>query len=206
MNKKELLVKLHAYVASDGGIYSWKSKDIHGRKLRIRRRLRTKFFNKEETLIKDFIATIGQLYPEVKSIRYYPKRMEVEVRNDTVSKNILGLGKVWSANWQFPRNLTKRQTIIWIRAFSDGEGTVNNRDYDRYVAIASINFRGLKSISQALKKLYIKNKIYNINYKSHQSYRLKISRKENLIRFYKIIGFNHPKRMERLKEAIESYK
>ena len=43
MNKKDLLVKLHGYVASDGGIYTMKVKDMHGKKLRIRRKLRTRF-------------------------------------------------------------------------------------------------------------------------------------------------------------------
>jgi len=206
MNKKDLLVKIHGYVSSDGGIYNRKCKDIHGRKLRVRMRLRTKFYNKEKTLIEDFCKTIKELYPWLKSLKLYEKRLEVEIRNDTVTRDILKLGKVWSANWEIPKNINKKQKAIWIRAFADGEGTVYNKNYNRYVAIDSINLQGLREISEILKDFKIYNKIYTIKYKGNTSYRLKISKQENMIRFNSIIGFNHPERQKRLIEAINSYK
>lgn len=206
MDKKDGLAKLHGYVASDGGIYTWKCKDIHGKRLRIRRRLRTKFFNKEKALIEDFIKSVKKVYPWLKSMKYYEKRIEVEIRNDTVAKEILALGKVWSSNWEFPKDLNNRQKRIWIKAFVDGEGTVNNENYNRYVAVSSINLDGLKDISRTLKELGISSKIYTIRYKSYTSYRLKISRKENLVKFNKLIRFNHPLKQRKLNEALKSYK
>jgi len=206
MNKKDLLIKLHGYVASDGGIYSMKVKDMHGKKIRIRRRLRTKFFNKNDVLINDFLDTFNIIYPNIKSIRYYKKRIEIEIRNHTVSKEILSLGKVWSRNWEIPKNITNNQKRLWVRAFADGEGTVYNKNHNRYVAIDSINLNGLKEISTILQEWNIIHKIYGVKWNNYQSYRLRIYRKENLIKFNKLIGFTHPEKQQKLNETIYSYK
>ena len=206
MNKKELLVKTHAYIASDGGIYTYKCKDIHGKRLRVRRRLRVKFYNKEEKLINDFINTFKILYPNIKSIRYYKKRLEVEIRNDFFAKEILEIGKVWSSNWEFPKDINTKQKRIWIRAFADCDGTVNDYNYTRYVAIDSINLNGLKQISLTLDEFGISSRIIEVRYKDKITYRLKISRRDNLIRFNELIGFNHPLKKKKLNEAIKSYK
>ena len=204
MTRKDLLAKIHGYVCSDGGIYSWKCKDIHGKKIRVRRRLRTKFFNKEPALINDFMNAIKLAFPKVKSIKYYPKRIEVEIRNHTLSNEILKLGKVWSHNWEFPRAMSLKQKKLWIRAFSDSEGTVNNYNYDRFVALDSINLKGLKRISNELKKLGISNKLYE--FKKFNRSRIKIHGKGNLIKFRNIIGFEHPSKQVKLTEAINSFK
>ena len=204
MEKEDFLVKIHGYVCSDGGIYSSKCTDLHGRKLRTRRRLRVKFYNKEKALIDDFINAVKKVRPDIKSLRYYPYRIEVEIRNHTLSKEILSLGKVWSHNWQFPENLTEYQKKIWIRAFSDSEGTVNNQNYDRYIALDSVNFEGLKKVSDNLKEFGIDNKIYWFD-KSRRA-RIKISKKENLVRFKETIGFEHPEKQAKLTSAIHSFK
>jgi len=206
MNKKDMLVKIHGYVAADGGIYSYKNKDRHGGKLRIRKYKKTRFYNKEAALIKDFLKTIKLLYPKIKSIKYYPKRYEIEVRNYRISKDILQLGKIGSKVWEVPKDLSRRQKIIWLRAFVDGEGTVSNSNHDRYVVINSINREGLKEVSNSLKELGIENKFYRIDFRDYIYYRIKISRKENLVRFYKLIGFNHLKRQNKLAEVIKSYR
>lgn len=204
MNKKDWFVKIHGYICSDGGIYSWKCKDIHGGKLRIRRRLRTKFYNKEIALINDFMNAIKKAYPELKSMRYYPKRIEVEIRNHTLSKEILKLGKVWSHNWEFPKNLTTKQKKLWIRAFSDSEGTLYNKNYNRYIALDSVNFSGLKEVSKALYEFGILNKLYE--FKNFNRSRIKISGKNNLIKFNNLIGFEHPSKQAKLIGAINSFK
>jgi len=203
MGKLDSLATIHGYISSDGGIYSNKIKDIHGKKIRIRTKLRTKFYNSEDTLINDFLNNIKSLYPNVKSIRYYEKRMEVEIRNNTISQDILGLGKVWSKNWEFPEKLTNKQKKLWLRAFIDCDGTVQNRKYDRFVAIDSVNKVGLNKISTILRMFNLPNKVYNIK---GGSYRLKIFGKDNLIRFNSIIKLKHPRKRKLLKEAINSYK
>ena len=98
MNKRKSLVKLHAYVSSDGIIDNWKSKDIHGRVLRIRNYLRTRFYNNEEKILKDFIKTFKKVYPS-RSVHFYSRRFEIEVRSQIFAKDLLRLGEVSSKNW-----------------------------------------------------------------------------------------------------------
>jgi len=98
-----------------------------------------------------------------------------------------------------------RQKKIWIRTFADCDGTVGHYKYYRYVAIDSINLNGLKQISYFLNKINIKNRIQKVVYNKKISYRLKISGRLNLVRYNKLIGFNHPKKQDKLNKAINSY-
>jgi len=206
MNKKDALVKIHAYASSDGIIDTWKSKDMHGNKLRVRKRFRVRFYNNEKTLIEDFINAAQKIYPIQKYIRYSQKRSEVEVRGQIICKKLLSLGGVSTKNWEVPKSLNKKQKSIWIRAFADCDGTVGHYNYNRYIAIDSINLKGLNQISKVLDEFGIFNRIQKVKYKGKISYRLKVSRRENLLKFSKLIGFNHPKKKKKLISAIQSYK
>ena len=144
LDEKDLLIKLHAYVSSDGIIDTWKSKDLHGGKIRIRKKFRVRFYNNHEKLINDFIDSVKTLYPAI-SVKFYSKRHEVEIRSQIVAKNLLELGEVSSRKWKVPRKMSNLQKAIWIKAFADCDGTVYNKKYNRYVAIDSINLDGLRN-------------------------------------------------------------
>lgn len=204
MKKEDILVKIHGYVCSDGCIDFWKSKDMHGKKIRIRRKLRTRFYNADKEIIDDFINSIKFCFPNFKTIKVYPERYEIVVKNHPISKEILKLGRVKSLDWEFPKNISKTQKILWIRAYADCDGTVQNTNSDRFVAIDSINYKGLKRISRELKLLGIFNKIYFIL--GGKSFRLKVFKKENLIKYNKIVGFTHLGKQNKLNDAIKSYK
>lgn len=206
MNKKDLLIKLHAYVASDGMIGFWKCKEIRGNNIRVRNKLRVKFSNKENLLMNDFISSVKIVYPHLKYLWYDGKKCDIEVRSAIFSKDLLKLGDISTKNWEFPSDLTRNQKIIWIRTFADCDGTVNNYNYTRYVAIDSINLKGLKQLVKALSNLSIFSRIIKVKYKGNISYRLKISKYDNLIRYKNLIGFNHPKKKKKLDEAVKSYK
>ena len=206
MNKEDILVKLHAYVASDGIIDTWKCKETRGNNVRVRKRLRVRFYNGEKTLVDDFINSAKKVYSNKKYVTYSPKRFEIEVRGQIICKKILSLGDVSTKNWEVPKNLTKKQKAIWIRAFADCDGTVGHYNYHRYVAIDSINLKGLNQISKVLDEFRISSRIQEVRYKGKISYRLKISRKGNLSKFNKLIGFNSQQKKKKLLEAIKSYK
>jgi len=205
-NKKDLLIKIHAYVSSDGIIDTWKCKEIRGNNIRVRKRLRVRFYNQEEELIRDYLDAVRKAHPQQKYIRYSKKRSEIEIRSQIICKSILKLGKVSTKNWEVPKKLNNKQKIIWTRAFADCDGTVGHYNYNRYVAIDSINLNGLNQIANTLNKLRISSRIQKVKYRENTSYRLIISGKENLIKFNKIIGFMHPIKKKKLKEAIQSYK
>jgi hypothetical protein len=206
MNKKDFLIKLHAYVSSDGMIDKWKCKEIRGNSIRVRKRFRVRFYNQQKVLINDFIEGVNRAYPELKYIRYSEKRGEIDIRSQRLAKGIFALGDISTKNWEFPKKLNKLQKRIWIRAFTDCDGTVYNKDYRRFIAIDSINLNGLREVSNTLSEFKIESKIYTINYKDYISYRLKIFGKENLIKFNDLMGFKHPIKQKKLEEAIKSYK
>jgi hypothetical protein len=206
MNKKDFLIKLHAYVSSDGMIDKWKCKEIRGNNIRIRKKFRVRFYNQEKSLINDFIDGVNKVYPDLKYIKYSEKRGEIDIRSQKLAKGIFGLGNISTKSWEFPKKLNRAQKRIWVNAFASCDGTVYNKNYNRYVAIDSINLKGLKKISRILKEFKILSSIYKVEYKENLSYRLRIYRKENLIRFNNLIGFKHPTKQKKLEEAIKSYK
>ncbi|MAH03846.1 hypothetical protein CMI39_03610 [Candidatus Pacearchaeota archaeon] len=207
MNKKDCLIKIHAYIASDGLIGFWNCKETRGNSFRVRKRFsRVRFYNQNEELINDYINAVKKACPHLTYVRYIKRRSEVDLRSQILAKGLLNLGDISTRNWELPQNINKRQKRIWLGTFVDCDGTIQNRKYDRFIAIDSINLRGLKEISKVLENFNITNKIYTIKYKDNISYRLKIFRKENLIRFNKLIDLKHPIKKKKLVEAIRSYK
>ena len=200
-------VKVHAYVSADGMISNWLCKDIHGKKLRIRKRFsRVRFYNQNAELIKDYIEAIKIICPHLSYIRHIQHRNEVDIRSQILAKGLLKLGDISTKSWQIPKDLSNRQKRIWARAFADCDGTVGYYNYDRYVSVDSINLKGLKQLVNLLNDLGITSRIQKVVYKENESYRLRIYRKENLFRYYKLVGFTHPKKQEKLSQAIQSYK
>jgi hypothetical protein len=206
MNKRDFLIKLHAYVSSDGMIDKWKCKETRGNNVRVRKKFRVRFYNQEKILINDFIEGINKTYPDLRYIGYSEKRGEIDIRSQRLAKDLFALGEISTKSWEFPKKLNKLQKRIWINAFASCDGTVYNKNNNRYVAIDSINSNGLKQISEILNEFKILNSIYKVKYKENISYRLRIYRRENLIKFNNLIGFKHPAKQKKLEEAIKSYK
>ena len=179
------MVKLHAYISSDGRIETWKCKEKRGNSIRIRDYLRVRFFNGCEEIISDYINCVKKAFPHLTYIRYIKERFEVDIRSQLLGKALLKLGNVSTPNWEFPRDLSLKQKTLWIKSFVDCDGTVYNKNYHRYIAIDSINQKGLKQISKVLKYFAIDNKVYTIKYKDNISYRIRIYGKENLIEYKK---------------------
>ena len=206
MDKKSYWIKLHAYISSDGMIDKWKSKDMHGKRLRIRPKFRIRFYNQNKILIDDFIESVKIICPHLKYIHHIEKRNEVVIRSQVFAKGLLELGDVSTPHWEIPKKLSKSQKIIWIRAFADCDGTMGYYKYNRYIAIDSINLSGLKQLSRIISELGCSNRIQKVKYRGKISYRLKISGRGNLIKYFKLIGFTHPQKQARLLKALKSYK
>ena len=100
--------------------------------------------------MNDFVVSVKRIYPHLTYIRKDNKKFDAEVRSQILSKDLLKLGKVSTKSWEFPKGINTKQKRIWIRAFADCDGTVNDYNYTRYVAIDSINLNGLKQISLIL--------------------------------------------------------
>jgi len=112
-------------------------------------------------------------------------------------------GSCYSKDWTMPK-LSKQNSCYWLRTYFDCEGWVMNQiAKNRSIALDSINHKGTKQIQEALLLLNIPSKIKKR--KNRNTYTLQIYGKENLIRYQKHINFLHPKKKQKLADAIASY-
>jgi hypothetical protein len=109
----------------------------------------------------------------------------------------------YSREWTLPE-LDKENLSFWLRTFFDCEGWVYcKKAKSRLIGLDSVNHKGLEDVQKALKRFDI-DSIINIP-KNRDTHRLHIYGKENLIRFEKEIGFLHPNKKAKLRDAIETF-
>jgi hypothetical protein len=114
-------------------------------------------------------------------------------------------GSFYCNEWKFS-NLFKSKKLkkAWLRAVFDCEAWVEvDKATNRRIGIEMVNLNGMKTIKQILNQFGIASILKPK--KKGKIFRLEIFGKENLIRFQKEINFLHPKKKERLQNAIDSY-
>ena len=100
--------------------------------------------------------------------------------------------------------MDKKQLSLWLRAFFDCEGWVENQPRkSRTIRLDCINEKGLNKIKNELKKFKINSSVKKR--KRRDMWRLSICGLDNLNRFYKNINFLHPAKKKKLRESINSY-
>ncbi len=101
--------------------------------------------------------------------------------------------------------MMRKCASAWLRAFFDCEGWVMSvQNKDRSIGLESVNHYGLQQVHECLsQKFGIKSSIRPK--KNRETRILRICGKNNLILFRKHIGFLHPKKKQRLDEAIASF-
>tara|TARA_Y100000034_G_C6877593_1_gene401625 strand:+ start:1158 stop:1952 length:795 start_codon:yes stop_codon:yes gene_type:complete len=109
----------------------------------------------------------------------------------------------YSYEWKIPK-LSKQNLKYWLRAFFDCEAWVENQPAkSRLIGLDCCNKEGLFGVKKSLEKLGI---YCNIGKRKDRTiWGLKICGLDNLKRFRKNIGFNHPRKSKKLDEAINSY-
>ena len=92
----------------------------------------------------------------------------------------------------------------WLRSYFDCDGWVElQKAKSRSVRLDSINENGLYEIQNALQRFSIKS---SVKFRRENLFRLSICGSENIERFQRYIGFLHPKKNAKLREAVNSYK
>ncbi len=191
MKFDENLSSIHAYLCADGYVTNpkkWKNYVIGLR-------------NTDKTLLMDF---------QDKFFKYFgvkPKITEKERcrknSKEIHEKLIKKFGSCSSKEWKMPK-LNKKLTKIWLKSFFDCDGWVFIKTHqNRHIGLDSINEQGINQIISSLNQLGIKT-IKKQN-KKRRMFRIYIFGKNNLIKFRKEIGFLHPKKREKLEQAIGDY-
>ena len=194
MKFDENLAAVHAYLCADG--YVIKNPETQKQKY-----YKIGFRNTNFVLLGDFKDKFEKVFG-VKCSLYEGQRCQKG------SKEIYELltekfGSFYSHEWSMPE-LNKKLSKIWLRAYFDCEGWVFCKTHqNRHIGVDCVNENGLNQVISSLNQLGIKTiKKHN---KKRGIYRILIYGKENLEIFAKQIGFLHPKKLEKLKEALGDF-
>lgn len=189
------LASIHAYLCADGYVITNPPTQVH------------KYYyiglrNTNLTLLKDFQKKFERVFAVKPIITEDVDRCKIQSKELCLAL-LKQFGTFYSDKWKMPR-LTKNQLRVWLRSYFDCDGWVGVvPGKDRKVGLESINRQGLEKIKGALKNFEIS---CTIKKRSNRNiYALTICGKDDLERFAKWVGFLHPFKAKRLKEALESY-
>jgi len=191
------LAALHGYLCADGYVISHK-KDSKRKYYRMALR------NTEKVLLEDFQSKFYNVFGLTPKI---PTALDIAYKSSKETYFLLTntFGSFYCREWAFPEIfITLELKAIWLRSVFDCEGWVIVRvAVDRRIGIEMVNFKGLNKIKSLLLEFGIKSR-FHIR-KNGRIFALYIFGKENLVKFSKKIGFLHPKKKVKLKEAINSF-
>lgn len=173
----EELVRIHAHLCGDGGLYRFKTSE----KDRINR-ANIVYFNTNPKLINSFMKDMNKVF-NVK-MYYYEKAYMVRVSSIRIADFLSKLGKYGTRGWRIPtviKNSSRRYKLEWIRAFCHDEGYLPP---DRnWIRIKSMNLNGLKDLMNMLNSLKITSTLTGPN--CDESYYLNIKKMAELKNFSK---------------------
>jgi intein/homing endonuclease len=188
--------RIHAHLCADGYLYVSRERE-NGR---WRKRYQLRYSNTDETLREEFANDILTVY-SIMAARC--RKGEIGIKAKWIFQRLSDLGAGNSYRWFIGSEILKSPKttkMAWLRAFFDDEGRVElpnpPKDCHRRITIKSVNKRGLQQVQNLLKDLSIKSVITGEN--SDKTYYLRISRVNNIRKFARLIGFNHPKKIKNL--------
>jgi len=150
-----------------------------------------------------FANTFYELYGRRINIKKLENHYKVRVCHRVAYQELTSMTTFDSLGWQAPYNLlhdvnSKRE---WLSAMFDCESYVGPRT----IVVNSVNKRGLLQVQQLLQEFGIQTRFYQYQRKQknwNTNYILAISRISDRQTFLKRIGFNHPRKQEKLKEYL----
>lgn len=110
-------------------------------------------------------------------------------------------------DWRVPEVIKEAQPEIkgsYLRGFFDSEGTAapHMNEGCRYVYAFSKNLEGLRDIQVLLRDIGIESRVFQ----HPRIHKLLISRRKNLKKFAKFVGFTIKRKMQKLEHGLSTYK
>ncbi|MBT5740510.1 hypothetical protein HOI26_05435 [Candidatus Woesearchaeota archaeon] len=172
------------------------------------RHTRIKFHNKEEKLIDIFIKTNQKLFPNIlvskKKIR--PTLFEVDIANSffaTIAANLGVKSPQKEANFNTILNLKPELIKAFLKGYFDGDGSVYCKktltNHKSKICFHTVCNSSAQTLHKMLLKVGISNKIFYR--KSSRMYEVSTSNIACEKKFIKLIGSNHPKKLQKFKEV-----
>jgi len=152
------------------------------------------FSNTNEVIQQRFIFLMKKVY------NYNPKpdkRGNFSISRKRIIEDLHNYCNFGSRDWSVPYQLFdikfREQAIYFIRAYCDGDATLEKKQ--RQVRIDSTNHNSLINLSRLLKKIGILNKCYRFKDRS----RIIV---KDVKTYLSLISFIHPKKLNNLKKLI----
>jgi hypothetical protein len=121
----------------------------------------------------------------------------------TAAKDLLREGGYSSTKWAIPPWITsnERNSVEWLRAFFDSEAYVGHGR----ICVQCVNEKGLSQVEMMLRSVGILCRRYGYKRKNagwNANYHLVISKHGDRVAFLKRVGFNHKKKLDKLKADV----
>lgn len=124
-------------------------------------------------------------------------------------RDLLPYGPYGKLKWVAPLHyLNQISAYAWARSYFDGDGDVHLSAVlsKCRVRAKSVNLSGLESVRALLWSFFgIESKIYRVKHANlnwSPAYELNIIKIENLLKYHKFVGFNHPAKRRKLRLLI----
>ena len=163
----------------------------------------------DATVRKLFSRLVWQVY-RVRA-RDKPRLGIVRAFGVKMVRDLFPYGPFGKLRWLAPlRYLTRISARAWARSYFDGDGDVHLSTIVSKcrVRAKSVNLQGLESVKVLLWSFFrIDCKIYKLKKPTNpnwsQPYELNIITIENLLKYDKLVGFNHPAKRRSLRRLVK---
>ena len=195
-NNNFLKARICGYLAGDGNI------SIRAEKISKKLHHEIRFFPDHKSLIRPYITAFKRTYNKVPKVRKKNRHYEIRINSKIIANDLLELCSFGLRNWAIPNFIDSKSKTEWLRAMYDSDSYVGNK----YIRLKTINKKGLESVKNLLNEFDIEtSKIYSYipkNKKWNINYILDIRKIDSIKKFYKIIGFSHKLKSEKLLNLI----
>lgn len=188
------LASVHAYLCADGYVIRNPETQKH------------KYYyiglrNTNEILLKDFQNKFAKAFGLMPIITNDGR---CKIQNKNIFFQLTKDFSYYSDEWAIPQ-LSLNDLKCWLRSYFDCDGWVTvQKAKSRVIGLESINKNGLEQIKNSLLKFGIKASDVKKR-KNKNIWCISICGKDDLIKFKENIGFLHPRKNNKLLEAVNSY-
>jgi len=192
-----LKARIHAYLCGDGSV-SWRRERANGKL-----HCEIRFYPDDKSMLRSFSDAFRAVYGREPHVKKLKNHYRVAITSMTAAKDLLGDGKFSSTEWAIPDWILQNEqnSLEWLRAFFDAEAYVGRKR----ICVQCVNRNGLTQVEEMLKRIGIESRRYEYTRKNPNwniNYHLVITGLGNKVAFLKRVGFNHKKKLNKLKADV----
>lgn len=194
----KFLSRLCGFLIGDGSISVYYGNNIPSYEIR--------FYPDNLCVAKLYIKTLRQIYGKIPKLKNLGKYFSARIKSKFICKHLTNITSFKSLSWKIPKKIlsSREDKIEFIKAYFDCEAYVGKR----MIQVQSVNSTGLNQIRKLLKEFEINSKIYKYVRKNRHwnpQYILCVLQKDSRKKYLNDIGFNHPNKLQKLKQTFAGF-